>query len=260
MVKAQIPVSDAALAKRARTLLVVSALATLALYLVPYSFYVSYPLRLISTLFHELGHGVAAVIVGGDFERFKMWTDGSGMTYWGGPIGNAGRAFVAAGGLVGPAVVAAICLVCARRPRLARWCLGTIGALLALALVLVVRNAFGLVYVGGFAAICLFLALRTSAQTVQLGLVFLAVQLALSVYARGDYLFTQYADTAAGRAPSDVQQMADALLLPYWFWGALCAAFSAAVLIVGGWILLRGRRAPAAPAIAARVRAGAPGI
>jgi membrane-associated phospholipid phosphatase len=63
--------------------------------------------------------------------------------------------------------------------------------------------------------------------------VFLAVQLALSVFSRGDYLFTDVARTGEGTFPSDVANMSSALFLPYWFWGALCGAFSVAVLALG---------------------------
>ncbi len=33
--------------------------------------------------------------------------------------------------------------------------------------------------------------------------------------------------------PSDVARIAEALWLPYWIWGGLCAVFSALVLVLG---------------------------
>jgi hypothetical protein len=227
-----------------KKVLLLSIGITLILYLVPYGHYVGYPLLLISTLVHELGHGVAAMLVGGDFQQFHMYADGSGVAFWRGDVGRTARAFVAAGGLVGPPVAAAFGFMAARRSSTARAALGVGGALLVLALILVVRNAFGLLFVGVLAAVCLAIALRASDDVARLGLVFLSVQLALSSYSRSDYLFTRYAETAAGRSPSDVQHMAEALLLPYWFWGALCAAFSLLVVAAGGWFFLRGPRRP----------------
>ena len=67
---------------------------------------------------------------------------------------------------------------------------------------------------------------------------FVSVQLALSVFSRGDYLFTPN----AGPFPSDVANMATSLFLPYWFWGLVCGGFSLAVLAAGGWFFLRGAR------------------
>ena len=59
-----------------------------------------------------------------------------------------------------------------------------------------------------------------------------AVQLALSVFSRADYLFTRVAQTATGPMPSDVARIAEALWLPYWFWGVCCGLLSALVLLV----------------------------
>jgi hypothetical protein len=228
-------------ATRARLTLFISVAITVALYTIPYGHTVAYPLVLISTLVHELGHGLAAVLVGGDFERFVMFPDGSGHAVSAGAFSGIEQAFIAAGGLVGPALGAVFCLVFARRPRAARYCMAAIGILLALAILLVVRNGFGLAFVSAMALICLLLAFKAPAQVVQLALVFLGVQLALSVYSRGDYLFTAVAQTATGTSPSDAQAIANAIGIgPYWFWGGLCGAFSVLVLLVGGWYFLRG--------------------
>ena len=61
----------------------------------------------------------------------------------------------------------------------------------------------------------------------------LAITLLTAVFSRGDYLFTDTAQTAQGAAPSDVGQIANNLFLPYWFWGGLIAALSVLILILG---------------------------
>lgn len=218
---------------RARLVLVASALLTIGLYVVPYGHVFAWPLVLVSTLAHELGHGVAALLVGGRFEALRMWADGSGMAIWSGDPGRLARAFVAAGGLVGPAVAAAACFLAGRRPRGARTCLLLVAAALLVAALLVVRSLFGFVFVLALAGALLLVATRGGDGLSQATLVFLAVQLALSVFSRGDYLFMRAATTAEGVAASDVAQIAAALLLPYWFWGAACGAFSVAVLVLG---------------------------
>lgn len=230
------------LSQRARWALAASAAITLALYFVPYGQYVAYPLLLISTLVHELGHGIAAVMVGSEFVSFKMWLDGSGVAAHTMPPSDAARAFVSAGGLCGPAVTAAGMIALAPRPAWARWALTAFGIGLALAVILVVRNGFGVVFTGGLAAIVLVIAWRGGAQLAQYAVLFLAVQLALSVFSRADYLFMQWAETSAGRMPSDSQQMAEAMGGPYWFWGGVCAAFSLAMLLGGAWRFWRGTK------------------
>ncbi len=220
-------------AERARVVLLVSIGLTGLLYVVPYGQYLAYPLMLLSTLAHEMGHGVAALLVGGSFHRFEMWPDGSGVAVWSGEVGPLQRALVAAGGLVGPAVAAAIGFAVGRTIRGARGALATLAAILALALLLVVRNLFGFLFVAVLLGGCVLATRKASGEIAQLVLVFLAVQLALSVFSRGDYLFVEVAETGSGVMPSDVGQMAAALLLPYWFWGLGCGAVSIAVLLYG---------------------------
>ncbi len=216
---------------------------TAALYAIPdpYGFYASYPFLLLSTLAHELGHGIVGVLVGADFDRFVMYADGSGAALVRGEGGRLAAGAVAAGGLVGPAVVAAASFVLARRARAAKITFLVFGVLLGIAVILVVRSLFGLFFVGAVAGASLLLGSRAPAHVSQVALLFVAVQLALSVFSRGDYLFTDVAMTAVGPQPSDVANMADALLLPYWVWGAACGAFSVVVLGAGLLTLLRPR-------------------
>jgi hypothetical protein len=128
----------------------------------------------------------------------------------------------------------------ARHPKRARYTMGAFGFALVLAEILVVRNGFGVGFVAAVAAGCLAIAFLADDGWNQLALVFLSVQLALSVWSRGDYLFVEGGYVDGRLMPSDTKNMELALGLPYWFWGALCALFSVAVLVVGGWSFLRG--------------------
>ncbi len=219
---------------KARIILVVSIVVTLLLYVVPYGYYVAYPLLLISTVVHEMGHGVAAWIVGGEFRELHIMKDTSGYAITA-THGDFANAMVLGGGLIGPAVGAAVSFVMARRATTARVCLVLIGAILAIMEIVVVRNGFGLVFIGILAAVCLGVGLKASAEAAQLVLMIFAVQLALSVFSRSDYLFVQN----AGDKPSDVQQMSNVLGLPYWFWGLACGAIWLIVVTAGAWLLVR---------------------
>jgi hypothetical protein len=229
-------------ARRTRWFLLGSVVVTLALYHAPYGMLLGLPLLWLSTFVHELGHGLTAALLGGNFESFVMHADGSGVTTWSaGPFfGPVRRALVAAGGLVGPAVAAAVGFVIARKPKAAQVTLLVGTFALVVIGVLVVRNPLGWGFVAGLGLVTGVLATRKDPAVAQLGLVFLSTQLAMAVFSRGDYLFTEYAQTASGRMPSDVGQMAEALLLPYWVWGALCGLFSVAVLALGLWIFFKG--------------------
>jgi hypothetical protein len=213
--------------------LLVALAATVLLYVIPYGHLIGYPLVLVSTIAHEMGHGIAGVLVGARFDSFMVHADASGVAHVVGYDGRWARAFVSAGGLCGPAVAAAGAFFAARRAPLARVVMIVAGAFLAFSLLWVVRNLFGWIAVGTLAAVVLGIGVKARAETAQAALVFLAVQLALSVFSRGDYLFVEWANTGSGLLPSDVSNMSTALFLPYWFWGALCGAFSVAVLALG---------------------------
>lgn len=209
-------------------------MVTALLYAVPYGDRVAYPLMLLSTLAHEAGHGLAALLVGGSFHQLTVWADGSGVAHWSpGEPSRLKLAAVAAGGLVGPALAAALGFSLGRRPHRAKTTLGVVAAVLAVALLLLVRGLFAWLFVATVAAACALVARKCDAKTARLVLIFLSVQLALSVFSRADYLFTPVAATASGSMPSDTALLAQALWLPHWFWGLLCGAVSVVVLAYG---------------------------
>ena len=226
-------------ANRARWFLLGSVLATGALHTMPYGWYVAYPLVLLSTYVHEIAHGLAGALVGGHFDSLVIHADGSGLASISGQGGRFSVAFVAGAGLVGPAVGGAAFLILASRPQLARGGLGLFSFFSAVAWIWVVRNVFGWVFVGLVAAVCGIVAWRGAAQTAQAAMAFLGVQLTLSVFSRAEYLFTEVATTGSGNHPSDVANMAEALWLPYWVWGGVCASLSVGALVYGGWVFRR---------------------
>jgi hypothetical protein len=220
-------------AKRAGRYVLVASFLTLLLYVVPFLHPIAYPFVLLSTLVHEMGHGIAAMLAGGNFNSFTLWADGSGVASISGEFGRLGRAFVAAAGLLGPALIAGVFFYNLRTERRARVMLATLAIILVISILLVVRNLFGFFFVAIVAASAFYFSLGKGKIYSQIVLAFFASQLALSVFSRSDYLFTSVAITSTGTMPSDVAQMAEALFLPYWFWGFLCGMFSIAMLSLG---------------------------
>lgn len=210
--------------------------ATLAIYLIPGLGVIAWPLVLISTLAHELGHGLTALLMGGDFVALFIWPDASGLALYVARFGRIRHAAAAAGGLLGPPLLAYGLFVASRRPESARRSLIVAALLLIVVLLLWARNLFGALFIGGLSLTLGLIALKGSPRIAQLTAVFLAIQLALSVFSRGDYLFTRSAETAQGTGPSDTSQIAQALFLPYWFWGGLIAVLSL-------WLIWHGLRA-----------------
>lgn len=236
MNESAIPTSN----ERARKAFVVAVIVTLFLFVIPFGDLLGYPLVLLSTFAHELGHGLAALAVGAKFQQLEIYASAGGVATHSGATSNVARALISAGGLVGPALLAFVLFLAAPRPRLAKWMLVAFGLGCLAVDVVFVRNLFGAIFVGGLGLAALAIAFRTQVETARTVVVFLAIQLSLSVFSRGDYLFMKEANLGGGRTmPSDVQHIAEALGAPYFVWGALIGAFSIAVLAVGAFIFFR---------------------
>ncbi len=231
---------------RLRRALLWSVGLTALLWVVPYGHRIGYPLYLLSTLVHELGHGLTAELLGGDFARLEVAGDGSGVAY-STVSGGLRRALVAAGGLVGPAIAALLGFLAGRRATTARIALLGVSLLTAFATVVWVRS-----WIGALVAVAVSLTCGAAAFAPprrpglpQLVLLFLSVQLALSVFSRGEYLFARLSIRTGGRQLSDSEAIANVLIGPYWFWGGVCGAVSLLALLLGARAMLGSlRRTP----------------
>jgi hypothetical protein len=225
----------------ARIALIVGALLIVALQRwVPMGRLLLYPFTLLSTWVHEMGHGLTALVVGGQFIKLDIFADASGMAHLTVPRG-LGSALSSAGGLLGPPFFGALCLVLARRA--ARPLLLFLAAGLLLSLVLWVRTLVGLFTVGGL-GIGIALLARWLPDG---GRLFFAQLLGLlcvfDTLARGDYLFTEGARVGGSLHPSDVASIAKSLGGPYQLWGGLIACLSGVLIVVGLYSVFgRGRR------------------
>ncbi|MBI2381271.1 MAG: M50 family metallopeptidase [Gammaproteobacteria bacterium] len=191
------------------------------------------PLRWLATLFHELGHGLAALALGGQFEQLALHANGSGVAWHRGAYGSGALALIAAAGPLGPPLGALALFRAARGPRTAPAALWCLALLMVAALLLWVRTAFGLVFVASLSALFLALAWRGSARLAQVVLAFLAIQMSLASFANADYLFTESAATGSGPMPSDTAQIALALGFSAGFWGLVLAGVSLLILGLG---------------------------
>lgn len=195
--------------------------------------WIAWPLHMLATLFHELGHGLAALLCGGDFVRLEIFANGSGVATTRSGGGRLSQAVIAAGGPLAPPIAAFGLFLAARDVRYARTALVTLAGLLVLTLALWLRTPVGILLVLAVLVALVLLLRFGSPLAVQTGACFLAIELSLAAFASADYLFSSHADTGAGRMPSDTGQIAQALFLPHWFWGALIALLSLAVLWFG---------------------------
>ncbi|MBD2105213.1 M50 family metallopeptidase [Leptolyngbya sp. FACHB-261] len=206
---------------------------TFALWQMPYGNYILYPFTILATWFHEMGHGLMAVLLGGEFRQLQIFANGSGVAQHSGALflGPLGRALVAAAGPMGPPVAGAGLIVASTQLRTARWALLILGSVLLLSGLIWVRSLFGLAMVASLGAGILWLGLKTSGWLQGFAVQFLGVQACISTYHQLDYLFMNQAVIGGQLMRSDSAQIAQQLLLPYWFWGLLMAAGSFLILL-----------------------------
>lgn len=110
-------------AKQAGGLIGLAALASLLLLALPL---LGYPFRLLITIVHELSHGLAAILTGGDFVRFVVYPNGAGLAYTSG----GWRLVVIPAGYLGVALFGAGLIWLGRSARWSRVALALIGGLM----------------------------------------------------------------------------------------------------------------------------------
>lgn len=217
----------------------IAAAISLILPRLPYGRRLLYPFALLGTWAHEMGHGLFAILVGGSFDRLVLYQNLGGTAYSTG-VGTLGRALVAAGGLLGPALAGGLVIVLGSRESTARWVLAGLALILALSLLLFVRNWFGWVSLAVIATVLGVLAFYGPEVAGVLVAQLIGIQFCLASWGTLDYMFTRDFVRDGQVIDSDTQEIAEVLLLPYWFWGGLIAATSLAIMgsaFYVAWIL-----------------------
>ena len=115
--------------------------------LLPFGTFLLYPFVILTTWFHEMAHGLAALLVGWDFQRLVIFPDGSGFAESLSPIDASPfkRAFVAAAGPLGPTLVGSLLILASGRRRSWRPALYALAVALILSTLIWVRSPVGVV-------------------------------------------------------------------------------------------------------------------
>ncbi|NJK62296.1 MAG: M50 family metallopeptidase [Synechococcaceae cyanobacterium SM2_3_1] len=221
--------------------LITAAVVTVLLWQFSWGNYVLYPFTILATWFHEMGHGLMASLLGGKFNQLLIFANGSGLAEQSVPhsFGPLRHALVAAAGPMGPPIAGAGLILASRRFRSAQVSLVVLGTVLLLSTLLWVRSIFGLVMIPALGVITLGIGVYGSAWVRGFAVQFLGVQACISAYQQINYLFSYGAVIGGREMLSDTAQIANSLLLPYWFWGALITLLSLALLVQSLWMAYR---------------------
>ena len=220
------------------------AVLLLVLWQIPGVGFVVYPFRLFGTFVHEISHGLAALATGGNFHRFTVSPDLSGLAW------SAGgwRWVISSAGYIGSAVFGGVLILLAARGAASRVLLMTLGLVLGLLCLLFVRNLFGILSGLVLAAATFYTGYRLRPPWSDVVLLVLALQLVLDGF---NSLFTLLRLSAASNVQTDALSMAQATGIPAVIWSLVWAAISLAVLGYTLYLAYRRRVLPAAKAGAA---------
>jgi hypothetical protein len=210
------------------------ALASILLWQTMLGSLLLYPFTILATWFHEMGHGLAAMLTGRGFERLLIFADGSGVAESLRPADGyrLTDALVAASGPLGPAIAGALLIISSSSPTATRNALATLGAALLVSTLIWVRSLTGWLVLPALGVAIVVIALRGSPPWRGFVIQLIGVQAAISAWQQFDYLFSPGGNVGGRLHRSDTGAIADVLLLPYWFWGA---AISATILALLWW-------------------------
>jgi hypothetical protein len=191
-----------------------------------------YPFTILATWFHEMGHGIAAMLTGRGFERLLIFSDGSGVAESMRPSDGyrVTDALIAASGPLGPAIAGALLIIASRSPTATRNALAVLGVALIVSTAIWVRSLAGWLVLPALGLAIVVLALRGSPPWQSFVIQLLGVQACISVWRQFDYLFSPGGNVGGQLQRSGTGAIADVLLLPYWFWGASISAVILALL------------------------------
>ncbi len=196
--------------------------------------YILYPFTILGTWFHEMSHGLTALLLGGTFQKLDLNLDGSGVAYFYGNLflGRIGNAIVAAAGPLGPAMFGSLMIISSKNPKTTKFFLSFLVILMLLSIIIWIRTIFGAIIIALFGVTLLLILLKTNLQFQKRTLQFLGIEAILSLFLSISYLFSNGGVVNGKQYYSDTYVIQEALFLPYWFWGGIILIISIFFLIL----------------------------
>jgi len=236
--------------------LVLAGLVVVMLPSLPFGNFMIYPFAILTTWFHEMGHGLTALMLGQEFDRLMIFASGSGLAE-SRVAPDAPRitlAAIAAGGPLAPSIVGALLILASAHARLWRATLWLAAAAIFASVIIWVRSPVGYFVLPLVAALLALTAWRAPPGLARFTLQFLGVLGAMSCLRDWNYLFTENAVIEGQAILSDTGQIAAVLGLPHWFWAGAIVLVSA--VMVGAalkYALAEHRLRPPPPKLPANV-------
>ena len=144
-------------------LLITIAIATVFLWQIPGGNIIIYPFTILATWFHEMGHGLMGIILGGEFEKLEIQRNGNGLARCSGNffLGRVGNALFYAAGSMLPPIVGGGLIIASRNLQISHNILVILGVFLMLSTIIWIRTSFGIVVIPLLGFLILAVALKT---------------------------------------------------------------------------------------------------
>lgn len=187
-----------------------------------------YPFIILSTWFHEMGHGLCSLLLGGEFSHLQIFPNGSGLAYVSSSnsLGSIGSALVALSGPLFPPIFGYIFIKSSRNLNLNRLILFLLSLSIFTSDLIWVRSTFGFVFLLIVSIMIFFISISKNHSMQFYVTQVLGIQAFMSVYYSLGYLFSSYGNINQSSLYSDTEIVAQYLFVPNWFWATFIISLS----------------------------------
>ncbi|MFY8162240.1 MAG: M50 family metallopeptidase [Candidatus Kapaibacteriota bacterium] len=191
-----------------------------------------YPFTILGTWFHEMSHGLMAMLNGGNFEKLEIFSDGSGVATSSGELffGRISRALVALAGPLGPTAFGYLFFRIAKNEKAINYGLWFLSLLMILSLFIWIRSIYGLVVIGAMSGLILYVSFQANKTLKEGTVLFLGLQACISVYLSLGYILTEEVAIGNQVMKSDTGVVEEMLFLPHYIWGIVIIFISIYVI------------------------------
>lgn len=208
--------------------LVIALVIVIVLQNMPSLRFLMYPFNLLATWIHEMGHGLTAELMGGNFNKLVINSDTSGYAeYSYNPLtmGTFAKAIIGSAGYMGTAIFGTMMLFFRKKEGFVKAFSVLLGVFMIASLAIYIRSWIGVFFAVPFSGLLLFIGLYSNAEFNKFFYNFLASQIALNTVLDIKVLFSIGNRTGGVmglvNSQSDASKVADLLIFPYWFWAGL---------------------------------------
>jgi len=219
---------------RPLVLLLLAALVFFVLSRIPFGNYIQWPFVIITTFIHEMGHGLTAIILGGELVKVEIYQNASGVA-WTRVLPGWQQAAVAAGGLLAPSIAGSVFILAGRTPRASSLVFIFLSVFILISCLIWVRSFFGLAVLIPVSLIFIWIARRKDSGLDQFFIQFMGVHMLVDTFTRTlPYIFSSTANAGGRENHSDSSAIAEHLVGGHFLWACIIAL---SALFILAWSL-----------------------